>query len=82
MNTYFKDKQMLLIFDEFDLICHEKEVRYPTYLFQALHNCNINCIFVTRRKISAKIREFGQKFSFYKLPGLPIHKSLILLLAN
>lgn len=33
MNSYFKDKKMLIIFDEFDLICHGKEVRYPTYLF-------------------------------------------------
>lgn len=81
-NAYFKDKKMLLIFDKFELVCHDKEVSYPTYLLEALHAESINCIFITKKQMTEGLRELGKNLGFFNLSGLPIQKSLILMLAN
>lgn len=70
MNSYFKDKKMLVVFDQFELICHDKEIMYPTYLLQSLNTCGINCIFLTRKQIQTGIREFGKNLGFFNLSGL------------
>ena len=79
MEEYFKHKKIMIILDDFDVICHEKEVRNPTYLLRALHSNKVPTIFVTRKKVT-KISEFPE-MGYFSLSGFSLNKSLIYLLS-
>mmetsp|Transcript_3147 Transcript_3147/g.2713 ORF Transcript_3147/g.2713 Transcript_3147/m.2713 type:complete len:146 (+) Transcript_3147:587-1024(+) len=47
--NFFRDKSMLIIFDDFDLF-YTKEMEFPRHLLITLKEQNIPCIFVTSKQ--------------------------------
>lgn len=51
MISYLEQNEILVIFDDFDCVVHEKQYRYPTFVLKALKESNTHCIFITKRRI-------------------------------
>lgn len=89
MISFFKEKKMLIILDDFDLVApHDPKdasvskkslFRYPTFLFNTLKENNIHLITVTH-KSQEKLFPF-EKPTAFNMPNLNFEQSLILLLA-
>lgn len=79
MDEFFEKKKMLIILDDFGLVCHHKEIRYPTYFLRALEKHKITTLFITHKEM--KETDIIQNLDHFKLSGFDWKQSLIMFLS-
>jgi len=64
--NFFRGKNMLLIFDDFDTFYHKDSIEYNRLLFITLRDCDITCIFITTSNPKGEIQLKKKLLADYK----------------
>ena len=76
-HSYFPNKKMLLIFDNFDIIINNKiKIQDLNLIFEYISKNNIPCIIVTKKRIEpSEIFYNDIKMDFYKIDSLSYYET-------